>query len=279
MGQSDFQRPAEIAGPPGLVKKKSRLIQGNLLKKVLESLKDLLNEATWDCADSGIQLQAMDNSHVSLVSVNLRADGFDKFRCDRQLSMGMNHGSMSKILRCAANDDIITVKAQDQADNVTFMFESPNQEKVSDYEMKLMNLDQEHLGIPETDYACVIKMPAGEFARVVRDLSQFGESVIISCTKEGVKFSAAGDIGVGNIKLAQTANVDKEDEAVSIEMQEPVTLTFATRYLNMFTKASCLAPQVSLSMSPDVPLVVEYNIGDIGHIRYDLAPKIEDEDN
>ena len=92
----------------------------------------------------------MDNSHVSLVSVSLRADGFDKFRCDRQLSMGMNLSSMSKILRCAANDDIITIKAQDQADMVTFMFESPNQEKVSDYEMKLMNLDQEHLGIPET---------------------------------------------------------------------------------------------------------------------------------
>ena len=108
----------------------ARLVQGSLLKKVLESLKDLLNEATWDCADTGIQLQAMDNSHVSLVSVSLRADGFDKFRCDRQLSMGMNLTSMSKILRCAANDDIITIKAQDQADNVTFMFEAPNQEKV-----------------------------------------------------------------------------------------------------------------------------------------------------
>jgi len=257
----------------------ARLVQGNLLKKVLESLKDLLKEATWDCSDSGIQLQAMDNSHVSLVSVNLRADGFDKFRCDRQLSMGMSLESMAKILRCAANDDIITVKAQDQGDTVNFMFESPNQEKVSDYEMKLMNLDQEHLGIPETDYSAVIKMPAGEFQRVVRDLSQFGESVVISCTKEGVKFSAAGDIGVGNIKLAQTANVDKEEEAVTIEMQEPVTLTFACRYLNMFTKASCLSAQVSLSMSPDVPLVVEYNIGEIGHIRYYLAPKIEDEDN
>merc|ERR1711931_553716 len=113
--------------------------------------------------------------------------------------------------------------------------------------------------------------PSGEFQRVIRDLSQFGESLVISCTKEGVKFSAAGDIGVGNIKLAQTANVDKEEE--------PVTLTFACRYLNMFTKATCLAPQVSLSMSPDVPLVVEYKIGDIGHIRYYLAPKIEDEDS
>ena len=38
----------------------------------------------------------------------------------------------------------------------------------------------------------------------------------------------------------------------------------------MFTKASCLASQVSLSMSPDVPLVVEYNIGEIGHVRYPL---------
>ena len=80
-------------------------------------------------------------------------------------------------------------------------------------------------------------------------MSQFGESVVISCTKEGVKFSAAGDIGVGNIKLAQTANVDKEEEAVTIEMQEPVTLTFACRYLNMFTKATCLAPQVTSNMA------------------------------
>ena len=32
-------------------------------------------------------------------------------------------------------------------------------------------------------------------------------------------------------------------------------------------------------MSPDVPLVVEYKIGDIGHVRYYLAPKIEDEDS
>ena len=130
----------------------------------------------------------MDNSHVSLVSVSLRADGFDKFRCDRQLSMGMNLGSMSKILKCADANDIITVKAQDQADTVTFMFESPNQEKVADYEMKLMNLDQEHLGILETDYTCIIKMPSGEFQRIVRDLSQLGESVVISCTKVmGVK--------------------------------------------------------------------------------------------
>lgn len=32
-------------------------------------------------------------------------------------------------------------------------------------------------------------------------------------------------------------------------------------------------------MSADVPLVVEYRIPDIGHIRYYLAPKIEEEES
>jgi proliferating cell nuclear antigen len=236
----------------------------------------LLTEATWDCNGTGMSLQAMDSSHVSLVSLCLRSDGFDTYRCDRNISMGINLTSMAKILKCAGNDDAVTVKAGDNADTITFMFESPNGEKVSDYEMKLMDLDTEHLGIPETDYSCIIKLPSAEFQRICRDLSQIGESVVICCTKEGVKFSASGDLGTGNIKLAQSSNVDKEEEAVTIEMQETVTLTFALRYLNFFTKATPLAPQVCLSMSADVPLVVEYKIGDMGYIRYYLAPKIED---
>ncbi|XP_061389059.1 proliferating cell nuclear antigen-like [Musca vetustissima] len=257
----------------------ARLISATILKKILDAIKDLLNEGTFDCSDSGIQLQAMDNSHVSLVSMTLRSDGFDKFRCDRNISMGMNLSSMAKILKCANNDDTVTIKAQDNADTVTFMFESPNHEKVSDYEMKLMNLDQEHLGIPETEYSCVVRMPSIEFARICRDLAQFSESMVICCTKEGVKFSASGDVGSANVKLAQTSSVDKEEEAVIIEMQEPVTLTFACRYLNAFTKATPLSGQVQLSMSADVPLVVEYRIQDLGHVRYYLAPKIEDDES
>lgn len=55
---------------------------------------------------------------------------------------------MSKLLKCAGNDDIITLKAEDNADTMTLAFEAPNQEKVSDYAMKLMDIDTDHLGIP-----------------------------------------------------------------------------------------------------------------------------------
>lgn len=256
----------------------ARLVQGSMWKKLIDAIKDLLNETKWECSSSGISLQAMDSSHVSLVSLNMRSEGFDTFRCDRNLSLGINLASMAKIIRCSGNDDIITIKSCDDADTVTFVFESPNNEKVSDYEIRLLDLDTEHLGIPETEYSCVVKMPSSEFQRICRDLSQIGESVIICCTKEGVKFSASGDLGTGNIKLAQNSSSDKEEEAVIIEMNQAVTLTFALRYLNYFTKASALSSQVTLSMSADVPLVVEYKVADMGYLRFYLAPKMEDTD-
>ena len=187
--------------------------------------------------------------------------------------------TMTKILRCSGAADIITLQAQERGDTLTFTFESESQEKVSDYEMKLMNLDVEHLCIPDTEYAAVIKMPSAEFQKIAKDLCQFGDSVVISCRKEGVQFSSVGDIGSANIKLAQTMNVDEPDEAVTIDSSEPVTLTFALRYLNLFAKATPLAPSVTLCLSPNVPLTVQYKIGDFGSIRFFLAPKIDQEDD
>lgn len=63
-----------------------------------------------------------------------------------------------------------------------------------------------------------------------------------------------------------------------IDMNEAVSLTFALRYLNSFTKATTLSNTVTLSMSKELPVVVEYKIADIGYIRFYLAPKIEEEE-
>lgn len=68
-----------------------------------------------------------------------------------------------------------------------------------------------------------------------------------------------------------------EDSTV-IEMNEPVSLTFALRYMNSFTKATTLSEVVTISLSSELPVVVEYKIAEMGYIRFYLAPKIEDED-
>jgi proliferating cell nuclear antigen len=253
----------------------ARLLQGKLFKQLVEALRDLVQDANIDCSDDELSIQAMDASHVSLVAVSLRSSGFDHFRCDRSISLGINTGNLSKVLKCAGNEDVVTLKAEDTADALTLMFESPNQDRISDFELKLMDIDSEPLGIPDTSYKSTIKMPSSEFQRIIRDLQVLGDTCTISCTKEGIRFAATGDLGSGNVLLRPTSS-EKEEEKVEIAMEEPVELTFALRYLNFFTKATSLGPSVIISMSPDVPIVVEYPIGDFGYIKYYLAPKIDE---
>lgn len=119
--------------------------------QVIEAIKELIEDANFDCNSTGFSLQAMDSSHVSLVSLNLRSDSFEHYRCDRNVSMGasclfpvpsqfntvqvsltslcvagMKLLNLSKILKCAANDDAITMKSEDTGDTITFVFESPS---------------------------------------------------------------------------------------------------------------------------------------------------------
>ena len=118
----------------------------------------------------------MDNSHVALVSMMLKSEAFSPFRCDRNIALGINLGSLTKVLRAAGSDDILTIKAEDAPDVVNLVFETKSAARISEYDIKLMDIDQEHLGIPETDYAATITLPAAEFQRICRDLGALSES-------------------------------------------------------------------------------------------------------
>jgi len=219
----------------------------------------------------------MDNSHVALVSMHMKTEGFSLYRCDRNVALGMNLVSLQKVLRAAQNEDLLTLKAEDAPDVLSLVFENSESDRISEYDIKLMDIDQEHLDIPATDYGAAVTLPSSEFQRICRDLSLLSESVAIEATKEGIKFSCAGDIGNGSVTLRQNANVEKPELATTIELQEPVALTFSLKYLVNFCKASGLSNTVTLSLSNEIPLLVEYKMA-AGFVRFYLAPKIGDDE-
>ncbi|EME28990.1 proliferating cell nuclear antigen [Galdieria sulphuraria] len=254
----------------------ARLTQASLIKKILEAIKDLVTDANFDCSPEGLSLQAMDSSHVSLVSMVLHAQGFEMFRCQRAVSLGINLASLTKILKCAGNDDSITLRADEKGDKAEFVFESQSQDRLSEFELKLMDIDSEHLGIPDTKYSAIVEMPSSEYRRICSDLGVMGDTVRISVSKESVKFQVDGDIGKGSVCLHPSSVVDKPTEVVKISLEEPVDMIFSIRYLNYFAKAAPLSDTVTLSLSKDFPLQIEFKFGEqMGYLRYYLAPKID----
>jgi proliferating cell nuclear antigen len=120
-------------------------------------------------------------------------------------------------------------------------------------------------------------LPSAEFQKICRDLKEVGETMQMKASKEGITFSVQGDVGAGNVMLKPRES-EKPEEKVTLQVHEPVTATFALRYLVNFAKAAPLSGTVELGLGPDAPLLVKYNldVAENGHMQFYLAPKIDE---
>merc|ERR1712227_1188933 len=94
----------------------------------------------------------------------------------------------------------------------------------------------------------------------------------------GITFSVHGDVGSGNVML-KPREADKPEDKVSLTVHEPVTATFALRYLVNFAKAAPLCGSVELGLGPDAPLLVKYELekNEMGTCSFIWPPRLMNE--
>ncbi|CAI5759614.1 unnamed protein product [Candida verbasci] len=252
--------------------------ESTLLKKIVDSIKDCVKLCNFNCTEHGITVQAVDDSRVLLVSLLVGQTAFTEYRCDRDITLGIDLESFSKIIKCGNNEDYLTLLAEDSPDSVMTIFEDRKKERISEYSLKLMNIDSEFLKIDDMDYDTVITMPSSEFAKIVRDLKNLSESLNIIVTKDSVKFSSEGESGSGSVILKPYNDLEKPEESVNVHLDNPVDLTFGLKYLSDIIKASSLSNQITIKLADKTPALFEFKLSVGGYLRFYLAPKFDDEE-
>jgi proliferating cell nuclear antigen len=248
---------------------------------VIDAIKDFVTDVNFLCTTDGIQMQAMDSAHVCLICMTLLAEGFTEYECSEDFTLGLNIVTLGKILRCAENSDTLTLSAKPDGDTLDLVFESPNGQRQSAFELRRMDIDSEQIEIPETEYQCSLKIPCSQFQKIVRDLSTIGEATKIHVKSSVVSFTVTTETS-GNAKLTvrEDKTCKREEEQTLIDTDEPdreVVQMFALKYLSNFAKTTGIAEQVGIYMRDGMPLYITYDMGDVGSIGYYLAPKIVDD--
>jgi len=256
----------------------AKLNEGLLIKKLIDSIKDLVSDINLEISAMGISLQAMDSSHVALVTLNLSSEGFEEYRCDKSMTLGVSITNLAKVLRCGGNDDSLTLSCEDES-KLKIKFENIKSKKSCEFDLSLITIDTEHLGIPDTKYSSLITLSSSEFSKICKELYAINETVNIEVDKKFIKFYVNNETIGGGFTLESNDSDDTELQC-KIETDETVNLAFALRYLNMFTKASSIGQQVNLFLSKEFPLMVQYKLAELGVLKFYLAPRISDnEDN
>lgn len=108
----------------------AKLAEGLLIKKLVDSIKDLVTDINLDVSSSGISLQAMDSSHVALVTMKLSSEGFEEYRCDKPMTLGVSIQNLSKVLRCGGNEDSIILSCEDDPSKLKIKFENSSKKNL-----------------------------------------------------------------------------------------------------------------------------------------------------
>lgn len=111
----------------------ARLVQGVVFKQMIESITSLVTDVNIDCNEDELSIQCMDSAHVSLVAISLSAGAFDHFRCDRSMTLGFNTPNMGKVMKMMGKDDVLVLKAEDDAEKLIMMFENDKSGTISDF--------------------------------------------------------------------------------------------------------------------------------------------------
>jgi proliferating cell nuclear antigen len=233
---------------------------GDIFAKIIDAIKELAHEGNLDFTTSGLHLQVMDAAHVSLCTMSLTTHAFKTYTCSHNISIGLNFKSLAMVLRGAKGPIIMKFTNKDTIDIIVQKLDG-----TAAYKLKLMDIDSEYLGIPDTQYNATCSLGAKTFTKVIKDFSDFSDTCAIHIQQQ-LNIAVKGDIGKVEWQSKNAKCVLRQDTS---------QLLFGTRYINIFCKASTIADQVVIAMTEDAPLCVTYPLQH-GFIKYYLAPKTTD---
>ena len=167
---------------------------------------------------------------------------------------------------------------EETADKLGVNFDSIGENKTirKCFEIPLMNLDTEHLHIPEQEYEADIAIMSDEFADIISQLTIFGDELHIKCG-ETIDLVAKGDMG------QMTASIKQEDIVeYGIEEDVNINITVALRFIHNMCGFSKIADIAYLHCSNETPIKLHYSLDDEdsvnskNYVRFFVAPKIMD---
>jgi proliferating cell nuclear antigen len=242
-----------------------KTIQASAVKSVFEVLKDIINDVNVYFTPKGVHILTLDTARVTLVHMTLGSENFEEYECPTDVTAGLNMGNVYKLLKSISGQDTLTLRAEGR-DIMELVIENPVKKSLTNFKLKLLDINEDILDLPDIEMNVVTTMPSIDFQRITRDMGNLATEMTIIREGKNLELSCLGDFA---------------DQKTVIEFPESVKKTgsiFSLKYINLFTKATNMCASVQLmqdSENENMPIIFRYTIANLGDLRFYLAPKID----
>jgi len=234
-----------------------------------------------------LKINAIDPTKTVLINLKLDGSNFNKFVCRKnKLFIGVNLGCFYKLIKSMGKNDILTLAVDhDNKNYLNIKIDSPDEKKDSEFNMKLLDLNESKMSIPEITFDAVITMDSQEFNKLCREMNNIADYVEIKCLTDKIIFTCKGEYADRKTTYRTTSNKeDDENEHILVSISHASTKMkgnaapqivqgiFELKNLVLFSKCASLCNDIEIYMKNNFPLVIKYTVATLGRILLCLTP-------
>jgi proliferating cell nuclear antigen len=254
-----------------------KTVQVSVIKGLVEALREIITETNIEISPKGIRISATDPSVTILVHLLLEADNFEYYNCDETIIIGVNIINLFKLTRTFVNSDSLTFYIdEEKTSKLGIRVENEELNKVTEYQLNLIDIDEDVIDAPDTNFVTMITMPSCEFQKVCRESHNIADVIEIKSMGEQLILSCQGDFASQETTYANTQSgvIFSHDE--SKDNEEIIQGYYLLRHLALFSKCSNMCTSIKMFLENEKPLIIQYSVGTLGNLLLVLAPQIED---
>lgn len=236
-------------------------------KQIVDALATLLTEAHFLIQKDGISLIQYDSSRAAMVDLFLPAGIFQEFSCKGQHDLSLGLDELAKVSKRIAGDDRLVFDL-DETQN-RFEIKMIGQAERT-FKLQRLTPPEERTQKLTPTFEIEAEMFSDAFKQAVKDIGVVSNHMKIVASKDTLGFAGVGDTGEAEVSL----KLGDDSLLYNLKAKQEATAMYALSYLTEIAKAIS-SDSLTLKMTNNKPVLLEFSIAEGGLIKFLLAPRVE----
>ena len=246
-------------------------IKADSIKEFIGTVGSLVDEAKLFVNEDGIQIKAVDPSHVAMIEANLIKSAFDSYEAAKA-EMGIDIDKFKTVLTVAGKEDMVDLEKDDKLNRLVV--------SIGNLTRAMPLLDTSGMPdpkVPSLDLPASVSVSVSEISQGLKASKSVSDHIALSTTKDSFRLICEGD-NQNKVDLS----LGKE-QLEKLNSSEDVTSLFSLEYFALMVNSLPSDRILHINLGSDLPVKVDADLavdemtGAQGNVKFLLAPRIDRE--
>tara|TARA_B100000686_G_C16681935_1_gene912456 strand:- start:486 stop:1241 length:756 start_codon:yes stop_codon:yes gene_type:complete len=246
-------------------------IKADSIKEFIGTVGALVDEAKLNVSEDGIQVKAVDPSHVAMIEANLVKSAFDSYEA-APVEMGIDIDKFKTVLSVAGKEDMVDMEKDDSLNRLVV--------NIGNLTRAMPLLDTSGMPdpkVPSLDLPASISVSVNEIAQGLKASKSVSDHIALSTTKDSFRLVCEGD-NQNKVDLSLG-----KDQLEKLDSAEETTSLFSLEYFALMVNSLPSDRILHINLGSDLPVKVDADLavddmtGAQGNVKFLLAPRIDRE--